>query len=516
MKARNLLLLLLQRAIAPAIFAATTFLAHATPTFWTGPTNAFSHAAGSSTMDKLTTNHVGADAVNNVWLTRGSRAPLYNAAAETSSGSLSPSNTKWVVASGPLTGAASLTYGTFDSVVGEAGGPSPELSVGKTFYVHIVSDDIYLSLKLTEWGMRDGGSFQYQRSSPAVALPTPTVSITNPAPGAVFVTPTNVNIGASASVSSGSVTNVQFFTNGVSLKSVTASPFTVTATNLNAGSYALTAVATAAGISATSAVVNITVLAPPTVSITNPAPGAVFAAPATVSIGASASVSGGTVTNVQFFTNGVSLKSITAAPFTVTANNLAAGAYALTAVATASGISATSTVVNISVVGSSPTVSITNPAPGAVFAAPASLKLGATAAVGGGTVTNVQFFANANPLGSVTAAPFNLISSPLAAGAYSLSAIATAGGISATSAIVNVSVINPATVNLSGITVAGGHFNFNYTADVGLTYLVQSSSNLVNWVSLATNTASASPSPFSDTFNPNGATYYRVGRLPNP
>jgi len=48
-------------------------------------------------------------------------------------------------------------------------------------------------------------------------------------------------------------------------------------------------------------------VAPPTpsVSITNPAGGAVFAAPANVTISADASVSGGTVTNVSFFFQGV-------------------------------------------------------------------------------------------------------------------------------------------------------------------------------------------------------------------
>jgi len=51
-------------------------------------------------------------------------------------------------------------------------------------------------------------------------------------------------------------------------------------------------------------------------------------------------------------------------------------------------------------------VSITNPADGAVFAAPANLKIDATAVVGGNTVTNVAFFNNAVPLGSVQSSPF--------------------------------------------------------------------------------------------------------------
>ncbi len=92
-----------------------------------------------------------------------------------------------------------------------------------------------------------------------------------------------------------------------------------------------------------------TVLAP-TVSITSPADGTVYAPPANVAITANAVVTGSVVTNVQFFTNGVSLGSVLTAPFSITANNLTSGSYALTAVATAVGISVTSSVVNVSVI----------------------------------------------------------------------------------------------------------------------------------------------------------------------
>jgi hypothetical protein len=257
------------RKAALASLLTTASLVHATNTFWTGPTITFSHASFSTTLDKLTTNHVNADAVNNVWLTRGASKPLYNAAAEGAwNGSTSPVNTMWVVASGPLTNAASLTYGTFDNVVGRPGF-SPLRSVGTNFYVKIVSDNIYLSVKLDAWGPSNGGSFSYERSTPAVALPppTPAISVTNPAGGTVFAAPANVNIGANATVSSGTVTNVQFFTNNVSFMSLQSPPFIFTANNLAAGAYALTAAATAAGISATSAAVNINVVTPVTVSL---------------------------------------------------------------------------------------------------------------------------------------------------------------------------------------------------------------------------------------------------------
>src|SRR5581483_3984164 len=159
--------------------------------------------------------------------------------------------------------------------------------------------------------------------------------------------------------------------------SATSPPFSATAGGLAAGSYSFTAVATAAGISATSAVVSITVTQPappptPVVNITNPTNGASFTSPATVQIDADASVSSGTVTNVTFFQGTTPIGSATNTPFSVTATNLAVGTYDLTAVATAAGISATSAVVTIVVSAAAPppTVSIIRPADGAVFAAP--------------------------------------------------------------------------------------------------------------------------------------------------
>jgi len=325
--------------VLTALFLAITVLPGVASTFWTGSTISFTHDAFSSTVDELTTSHVGSDSTNNVWLTRGTSKPLYNAAAEPAwNGTTSPVNTQWATNFGafPVTLANTnvLQYDTFDNVVGQPGN-TPENSVGGTFFVHIISDDIYLELTLTAWGMSDGGSFSYTRTTPAVVSPTPTVSLTNP-------------------------------------------------------------------------------------------------------------------------------------------------------------------------VASS------------VFAAPAALKLKATASVSSGVVSNVQFFANATPLGSVTGAPFNLTSGALSAGTYSLTAVATAAGISATSTPVNVSVVNPVNTSLSAAHISAGQFQFTYNVNTGLTYFVQSSSNLLNWVSLSTNTPSSTPVLFSAPLKTNRAVFYNVGRLPNP
>jgi hypothetical protein len=74
----------------------------------------------------------------------------------------------------------------------------------------------------------------------------------------------------------------------------------------------------------------------------------------------------------------------------------------------------------------------------------------------------------------------------------------------------------PPTFNLSGASISNGQFTFSYSADTGFSYVVQSSTNLVDWVSLATNVASGNPVPFSDPFDAAGTRFYRVGRLPNP
>jgi hypothetical protein len=74
---------------------------------------------------------------------------------------------------------------------------------------------------------------------------------------------------------------------------------------------------------------------------------------------------------------------------------------------------------------------------------------------------------------------------------------------------------SPTPASLSGAIVNNGQFSFSYPADAGISYVVQSSSNLVNWVSLATNVAPGSPVLFTNALNPTGAKFYRVDRLTN-
>jgi hypothetical protein len=84
---------------------------------------------------------------------------------------------------------------------------------------------------------------------------------------------------------------------------------------------------------------------PPTVGISNPTNGSVFAAPATLILAASASDTDGSVTNVQFFQGATSLTNVANGPYSVPVRNLSAGDYTLSAVATDnSGSKATNSV----------------------------------------------------------------------------------------------------------------------------------------------------------------------------
>jgi hypothetical protein len=198
--------------------------------------------------------------------------------------------------------------------------------------------------------------YDCKRDGEPAANQPPTVSITSPTNGASFTAPANVPITANASDSDGSVTNVAFFDGTTLLGQTNQTPYTVTAT-LGAGNHPLTAVAKDnLGLSATSAVVNVSVSgppnSPPSVSITNPANNSIFGNTDSVAIRTDATDSDGSVTNVQVFNGNVLLRTFTNAPFnfnaTAISGSLALGTNTLVAVATDNqGSKATSAPVNV-------------------------------------------------------------------------------------------------------------------------------------------------------------------------
>jgi phosphatidylserine/phosphatidylglycerophosphate/cardiolipin synthase-like enzyme len=111
-----------------------------------------------------------------------------------------------------------------------------------------------------------------------------------------------------------------------------------------------------------------------------------------------------------------------------------------------SGVTATATFDNVTISSSAPAnqppaASLTSPAAGATFTAPATINLAASATDSDGTVSKVDFFSGTTLLGTDTSAPYQLTWSNVPAGSYTLSAVATDDdGASTASASVNITV----------------------------------------------------------------------------
>jgi hypothetical protein len=124
---------------------------------WNGPLLTYNQPSPNPTQasnqDRITPD---------VWLTRAASKGLFNAFSETNATALSPANTEW--AFGSLSNYASLNYSNW---LAWLNGQSPTTLVGQQAVLHLISDDIYISIKFTFWSAGGSGGFAYQRSTPA-------------------------------------------------------------------------------------------------------------------------------------------------------------------------------------------------------------------------------------------------------------------------------------------------------------------------------------------------------------
>ena len=97
----------------------------------------------------------------------------------------------------------------------------------------------------------------------------PSVSLFDPTNGATFFAPASFPLEANATDRDGNVAQVEFFLGGASLGvSTGGNPYTSQVTGFQQGTYAFTAVATDNnGATATSSVVNVTVISPPAITL---------------------------------------------------------------------------------------------------------------------------------------------------------------------------------------------------------------------------------------------------------
>ena len=351
------------------------------------------------------------------------------------------------------------------------------------------------------------------------ASAAPTVNLTNPVSGSGYTVGSGISITANAADSDGTISQVAFFVNGSILSTDTTSPYaSPNWTPGSTGVYTITAQATDnTGNVTTSLPVTVTIgaNAAPTVALSSPTSGLNLSLGNNVLIAAAANDSDGSVASVQFFANGISIGSVSTAPYSLSWKPASAGVFSLTAVATDNaGNSTTSAAASVTVTGASaPIVSISNPVTGATFGVGTSVPINAITTGGNGPISQVQFFVNGVSLAVDSAAPYNTIWSPNSAGTYSLVAVSTDNaGVSGTSTAVTVTIlpngapsvtlVSPGTNLVVGL---GTVVNLSATAS-------DSDGTIANVRFLANGTllATSATLPYRTNFTPTAAGVYTI------
>ena len=188
----------------------------------------------------------------------------------------------------------------------------------------------------------------------------------------------------------------------------------------------------------------------PTLTLTSPADGAVFADPASVTLSATAGDSDGTIARVEFTYYGGLGESetfvITQPPYSMVWTPgpviQPPSAYPYTVSATAYDNQGALAGAAVTIyVDTPPAVSLTSPAANATFTAPASIPLQAQASDVGGSVSRVEFYHGTTLITTLTAPPYNFNWTGVPQGTYSLTARAFDNlGLQTTSTPVNVTV----------------------------------------------------------------------------
>jgi hypothetical protein len=235
----------------------------------------------------------------------------------------------------------------------------------------------------------------------------PSVSITSPSNGANIITGTALTLEATSADTDGTVSSVEFFVDGVSVGTDVSSPYTAPYTAL-VGAHTITAKSTDnSGDFTISSGVAISVAnnQAPTVSVSAVANAIVGDV---VAISATAADVDGTVAQVEFFVDNVSVGVDLAAAYTQNWTSVV-GTHTFKAVATDNlGLTTTSSTISILVAANTPpSAALTSPASGASFVAPSVITIAGTATDTDGTITLVEFLVNNVVVGTSTTAPYS-------------------------------------------------------------------------------------------------------------
>jgi hypothetical protein len=244
------------------------------------------------------------------------------------------------------TAAATPASGKTISWVSYVLGRTSTNSVSASPYALTLTDVSAGTYSLLALAADNAGGMTY--SAPVTVTVTapaiPSVTLTSPSMGAAYVAPGTIGLSASASAAPGAtISKVSFYNGSVLLGTAMASPYSFTWTNVAAGNYVLTAVATdSKAVTGTSAPVGVTVAGtaggttsgPPVAAITSPANYSAFAEPASVTVSAIAyGIGSAAIASVAFYdaTNNLLGSTSLPPPYALEFSGLAAGTYTVIA-----------------------------------------------------------------------------------------------------------------------------------------------------------------------------------------
>ena len=122
---------------------------------WNGPVKFFEKKDNTNQLEKNNQDSI----TENVIITRGnSGGQIFNIAKENEADKYkSPIGTEWAV--GNLNQIDSLVFKDFRLAV------KPQYVVGKKLVLHLIEEDIYLSVEFKSWSSGKKGGFSYERST---------------------------------------------------------------------------------------------------------------------------------------------------------------------------------------------------------------------------------------------------------------------------------------------------------------------------------------------------------------
>lgn len=269
----------------------------------------------------------------------------------------------------------------------------------------------------------------------------PAVTIIKPGVNAQFSQGDNVSIEATATDSDGSIAKVEFYAGSQLITTEKNAPYEATITNIQAGTYTLTAVATDNdGKKTTSVGVPITVVLgsggslDPTVSFIEPLDGAVYQKGDKIEVEAVASQPGGSIARVVFYINGTKYKTEYNAAYEAPLLNVQPGSYTLMAIAYDNLGSSDTATVDYTVAGGTtggggtgsgtkPSVSFIKPLDGANFPVGSDVDVEALASDPDGKISKVKFFLDGVQWRTEKVFPYTGRLKSMQAGTYKLMAV---------------------------------------------------------------------------------------------